>query len=103
MGLGCGLFASYLLGNKMKTQNVVDDALRLAVADGNEVKEVSEGWSKARKVFHMRDPLSQQLRAVLARDERLRYWSTTATPHDVAEEGFTDDREKIVIVFPTSR
>lgn len=78
----------------------IEQAAAAAIADGNSVAEVSEGWSKVRQVVHMRDRLSQRVREQLAADSRLRYWSTEKTPHNKAEEGFTSDEDKVSICFP---
>lgn len=78
----------------------VEQAAAAAIADGNSVAEVSEGWTKLRQVVHMRDRLSQRVRELLFADPRLRYWSTEKTPHNKAEEGFTSDADKVSISFP---
>lgn len=78
----------------------IDEAVEKAVASGNEVVEISTGWTKVREVVHMKNHLSPRLREILIDDERLRHWTTERTPHNKSEEGFTDDREKVAITFP---
>ena len=80
----------------------IEQAAAAAIADGNPVAEVSEGWTKMRQVVHMRERLSQRVRDQLAADPRLRYWSTDKTPNSRAEEGFTSDADKVSISFPIS-
>jgi hypothetical protein len=84
----------------MRFSAAIDDAIEKALADGNEIAEVSTGWTKVREAIDMKRPLSKELRARLERDKRLRPWSIEATPHNKAEEGFTDDQAKILISFP---
>ena len=88
----------------MKSKNInsiaIEDAVRLAIANGNQVGEVSEGWSNVKQVVYMVMPLAEALRSVLIKNLRLRHWSSEPTPHNRAEEGFTDDMEKISIAFP---
>ena len=84
----------------MDYSSAIDEAVKKAIADGNAVTEVSTGWTNVQKVVHMRNPLSPGLRASLSGDSRLRAWLTEPTPHNKAEEGFTDDGAKVAIVFP---
>lgn len=79
----------------------IEKAVHIATSGGNEVAEISEGWAKVRQVVHMRRPLTKSLRDALAVDTRLRHWSAEATPHNKAEEGFTDDNTRVAIVFPS--
>ena len=78
----------------------IQDATKECERNGVHVIEISEGWSKVRQFVHMATPLSPNLRTHLAADPRLRAWRTSATPHDKAEEGFTDDLEQVAITFP---
>jgi hypothetical protein len=78
----------------------VDAAVSLAEAQGNTVVEVSTGWTKVREVVFMTNPMTDILRSRLGTDLRLRYWKTDPTPHNKAEEGFTDDAQKVSISFP---
>jgi hypothetical protein len=78
----------------------IEQAVQAAIAAGNAVVEVSEGWTKVRQVVHMRDPLSPIVRNQLVAGGQLRYWSTDQTPHNRAEEGFTNDEDKVAISFP---
>lgn len=74
-------------------------AVQCAITDGNEVAEISEGWAKVKQVIHMRRPLTKTVREQIAHSG-LRYWSTEPTPHNKAEEGFTDDAERVAMTFP---
>ena len=63
--------------------------VRRAVEGGNEV-EVLADWTKA-LVAHMRDGLSPELKVeVTARWPSLDHHSSPGTPHNEAEEGYTD-------------
>jgi hypothetical protein len=79
---------------------VIEQAVQLAVAIGNEVVEVSEGWTKVEQVVHMKRPLVASVREALMGESRLRHWTIDPTPHNAAEEGFTDDATKVAITFP---
>ena len=84
----------------MTFSRAIDAAVASAEAEGNAVSEISTGWTKVREVVHMQSPMTDVLRSLLERDFQLRYWSTQPTPHNKAEEGFTDDTEKVAISFP---
>lgn len=77
----------------------IEKLVQFAVAHGNEVVEVSEGWTKVKQVVYMRRPLSPIVQD-LAASQGLRHWSADPTPHNKAEEGFTDDLDKVSISFP---
>ena len=84
----------------MTSSPAIDDAIAVAEAEGNMLVEVSTGWSKVREVAHMRDPIGPASRSKLGQDKRLRAWASERTPHNRADEGFTDDVEKVSISFP---
>lgn len=79
---------------------LIDDAIAIAESYGNKVKDASTGWSRIREVVTMSLPMCDQLRADLSEKNGLRFWSSEPTPHNRAEEGFTDDNEKVSISFP---
>jgi len=79
--------------------DVIAKAVQFAIADGNEVAEISDGWTKVRQVVHMRKPLKNAAKEEIAH-LKLRHWTTEQTPHNKAEEGFSDDIEKVAITFP---
>lgn len=79
---------------------IINIAAEEACLNGNEIMDISEGWSKVRQVLHMRDPLDDATRIALSANEHLRHWTIDPTPHNSAEEGYTDDLEKIAISFP---
>jgi hypothetical protein len=78
----------------------IEKAAQVAIGHGNAIIEISEGWTKVKQVVHMRDPISSQVRDLISADTRLRYWSSDATPHNRAEEGFTNDDDKVALSFP---
>jgi hypothetical protein len=78
----------------------IDALVALAVSDGNQVVEISTGWSKVREVVHMRDPVSVALETAGRTAPGLRRWQVEPTPHNKGEFGFTDDIEKVSISFP---
>jgi len=79
----------------------VDHAVQLAIAAGNSVKEISEGWSKVQQVVHMTSRLTADLRKEIERQEpTLRYWSAERTPHNPAEEGFLCEVYAVGLSFP---
>lgn len=79
---------------------VVDKAAQTAMTYGNQIAEISEGWTKVLQVVHMSLPLSDDARASISADPELRHWVTEPTPHNKGEEGFTCDRDKVAISFP---
>ena len=78
----------------------INEAVTLSKKCGNEVSEISIGWSKMNKVVHMRFPMDDNLRQRLLSDSRLTYWQAERTPHNAADETFTDEGKKVAIVFP---
>ncbi len=81
----------------------IEDVVQQSLADGNSVVEVSEGWTKVRQVVYMRLPMAEATRKRFADNPSLRYWLAEPTPHNRAEEGFTDDVDKVSIAFPLER
>ena len=84
----------------MTSSIAVDEAMQAALRDGNAVREISTGWTKVKEVVHMQKQQSDALRAILTKDSRLRAWSSPATPHNEADEGYTDDSQQVAISFP---
>jgi hypothetical protein len=84
----------------MTASKAINDAVEVAITNGNSVRETSTGWEKMKEVVHMNKPQSQSLRDALSADSRLRAWRTNATPHNLAEDGYTDDETRIAISFP---
>jgi hypothetical protein len=80
----------------------IESAVQSAIAHGNSIVEVSEGWSKVKQVVHMRAPLTDEVKAAISAIATLRHWLAEPTPHNADEEGFTDDQEKVAIAFPRS-
>lgn len=79
----------------------IDNAVQIAIAAGNSVREISEGWSKVQQVVHMAAKLTDSVRAeIQSQVPSLRYWSTDRTPHNPAEEGFICDVHQVGISFP---
>jgi hypothetical protein len=79
---------------------IIEAAAQAAIAHGNSIVEISEGWSKVKQVVHMREPLTDEVRGAISPIARLRHWLTEPTPHNAGAEGFTDDQEKVGITFP---
>ena len=79
---------------------IIARAVEIACAAGNEVAEVSEGWQQVRQVVHMKEPIAQAVRLSLSSESKLRHWKTHRTPHNQAQEGFTDDTGRVAITFP---
>ena len=80
----------------------IEAAAQAAIAHGNNIVEISEGWSKVKQVVHMQAPLTAEVRAALSLIVMLRHWAVEPTPHNAGEDGFTDDQNKVSIVFPRS-
>ena len=76
-------------------------ALKLAIELGNSISETSEGWTNAKKVFHMKNKLSSKLNETIrAKIEKLEYWKDDGSPHDEPSEVFFCNECKIGITFP---
>jgi len=87
------------MNSPMIYSNVIAKAVQYALSDGNEIVEISDGWTKVRQVVHMNRPLSGMTRDQISQ-LKLRHWTVEPTPHNKAEEGFSDDVEKVAITFP---
>lgn len=87
------------MNSPMIYSDAISNAVQCALADGNEITEISEGWTKVRQVVHMRKPLTKTVREQISH-LLLRHWTTEPTPHNKAEEGFSDDVEKVAVTFP---
>ncbi|MDZ7923279.1 MAG: hypothetical protein U5M23_04315 [Marinagarivorans sp.] len=80
--------------------SIIEKSAQLAIANGNSISEISEGWTKVRQVVSMSKPLTSDLKTLIASEKGLRHWVSPATPHNRAEEGFTCDQDKVSISFP---
>jgi hypothetical protein len=79
----------------------VADVVKIIEKAGNEVTEISEGWSKINQVVHVKKKLSESEREQIELAQpNLRYWETERTPHNYAEEGYTCDICHVGITFP---
>ncbi|RAP57497.1 hypothetical protein [Oleiagrimonas sp. MCCC 1A03011] len=79
----------------------VEKAVQLALDDGNAVEKISEGWTQAKQVVHMKDALNPRLRSMIAEQApSLRYWSVDRTPQNPASEGFMCDKFNVGLSFP---
>jgi 2-methylcitrate dehydratase PrpD len=78
----------------------IEQAVSLAITEGNAIQEISDGWTQVKQVVHMKSAMSASTRKALMADGRLRYWSASPTPHNASDEGFTDDAEKVAVSFP---
>lgn len=87
------------MNSPMIYSDAIAKAVQCALADGNEIAEISEGWTKVRQVVHMRKPLTKAVREQISHS-LLSHWTTGPTPHNKAEEGFSDDVEKVAVTFP---
>jgi hypothetical protein len=79
---------------------MIQAIVRDATASGNAVAEISEGWTRMKQVIYMRDPLTSTLRMRLSADSSLHYCLVEPSPHNRAEECFTDEAESVSISFP---
>ena len=79
----------------------IKEAVMILKSSGNDISEITEGWSKVKQVVHMKTKLTPNDKSeVYVKQPSLRYWSTERTPHNAAEEGFTCDECRVGIVFP---
>ena len=81
----------------------IERAIDIALAAGNCVKEVSEGWSNTDLVIYMTNRLTPEVRhSIETKEPSLKYWSVNGTPHNLPEEGFICDEFKVAVSFPRS-
>ena len=81
----------------------INTIIKMALDSGNEIKEESEGWSKAKQVISMKRNLDSILKNKIKNEiTKLRYWKYDGSPHDEPDEGFTCDECKVVISFPAA-
>lgn len=78
----------------------IEAIVRDAISSGNSITEVSEGWTKIEQVVYMRDPLTSVLRMQLSAYSGLHYCLVEPSPHNRAEECFTDEAKSVSISFP---
>ncbi|WP_174872294.1 hypothetical protein [Pectobacterium polaris] len=85
----------------MTKSSYIDHAIEFSLAEGNSVKEISDGWSNMDQVIYFSKKMSQELQLKIKREEpKLRYFSTDRPPHNKAGEGFICDEYKIAISYP---
>lgn len=76
-------------------------AAEIAIEEGNVLREISEGWSKANQVVHMARELSALARQRIESEvPSLRYWRSPGTPHNPATCGFISDDDGTGLAFP---
>lgn len=79
----------------------IEEVVNITKSSGNVVIEVSEGWTKVKKVVHMKRKLSESdKKKIQSEQPDIRYWLSERTPHNAAEEGYTCDICKVSITFP---
>lgn len=86
--------------HNMNRTPAIERAIDLALAEGNQIAETSTGWEKVNDVVHFLLPMTPRLRHAVCAETTLRFWSSQATPHSKAEEGFTDDASRVALTFP---
>jgi hypothetical protein len=84
----------------MNRTPAIERAIYLAISEGNQIAESSSGWAKVNEVVHFRFPMTPRLRDAVSAEKTLRFWSSEATPHSKAEEGFIDDASRVALSFP---
>ncbi len=79
-------------------------AINLALSDGNEIKERSEGWSKAKQVIMMKGKLTAEMRDSIKKSvPKLEYWVESGSPQNDPEEGFFCNECSVGLSFPCER
>lgn len=82
----------------------IDLAIKLCKLSGNSVKEVSKGWTNAKQVFHLSNPLTDELKQKIeAEVSTLEYWKETQDTHYEPMEGFFCNECKEGMAFPSER
>lgn len=78
----------------------IRDAMRVALAAGNQLTIISSEW-KPRLVVFMDRPLSQTTKAQISGSHpNLEHFASDPTPHNPATEGFIDRLADEVLSFP---
>jgi len=80
---------------------VIDKIVALTVHAGNVVKIISGDW-KPRQVIFMDRPLAASTKSEIPeRFPEVEAFSSEATPHNPATEGYIDRSTDVAIAFPT--
>lgn len=82
----------------------IDLAIKLSIKGENSIKNISEGWSNAKKVFHMNTALTHELKKQIETEvPQLEYWKDEGSPHFPPDEGFFCNECKEAISFPIKK
>jgi hypothetical protein len=79
----------------------VSCALEILKESGNEILEVTQGWSNVKEDLRMKHVLTVELKdRILLKEPDLEYWSYKGSPHNTPDEGFLCKQHSISISFP---
>lgn len=79
-------------------------AVKFCKLSGNPVKNISEGWTNAKKVYHMSNSLASELKQIIEKEvNTLEYWQETTDSHYEPSEGFFCNECKEGISFPVKK
>lgn len=82
----------------------INVVIKMASDVGNEIKNISEGWSNAKQVISMEKKLDVLLKnKVEAELKKLKYFNYVGSPHNEPDEGFVCEDCKVGISFPITR
>ncbi|KKP37589.1 MAG: hypothetical protein UR27_C0004G0002 [Candidatus Peregrinibacteria bacterium GW2011_GWA2_33_10] len=69
--------------------------------NGNEIAEVSDGWSNVKEDIRMKLELSSSAKEKIKLEQPdLEYWSYRGSPHNSPDEGFICHEHNVSISFP---
>lgn len=75
-------------------------ALKILEGSGNEILEVTQGWSNVKEDIRMKHGLTADLKdRILHKEPGLEYWSYKGSPHNSADEGFVCKQHSVSISF----
>lgn len=79
----------------------ISSILKLLELSGNEVEEITGGWSNVTQDLRMKFPLTLVLKEkILVKEPSLEYWKYKGSPHNAADEGFKCKIHRVSISFP---
>lgn len=83
----------------------VDQAIKLAIQDGNEIFNIPNGPDVDGKlVVWMYDPLSGTVKVdIESKNLNIKYWDFKGEPHNPAASGYTCEECAVVLAFPNTK
>lgn len=79
----------------------INQAIKFAKVENNNISEISDDWSKVSQVVYMKENLTPLLKEkIISKILEIKYWEDPGSPHYPPSEGFLCEKCKVVISFP---